>query len=66
MYSFYIITSFAKVKVSYYIGLNTTFQPFSLFIDQKYVREKLRIRKKCQTFVKSKGKSFGLSFFNKP
>ena len=52
MYSFYIITSFAKVKVSYY-GLNTTFQPFSLFIDQKYVREKLRIRKKCQTFVKS-------------
>ncbi|EGF59807.1 hypothetical protein HMPREF9446_00101 [Bacteroides fluxus YIT 12057] len=37
-----------------------------MFIYQKYVLEKLRIKKKCQTFVKSKGKSFGFPFLNNP
>ncbi len=41
----------------------TYFQPFSLFIYQKYIRKKLCIKKKCLTFVKSKGLTLWLFRF---
>lgn len=44
----------------------TRIQPFSLFNYQKYIREKLRIKKKCQTFVKSKGKPLDFPILNNP
>lgn len=46
--------------------MSAYFERFSLFTHQKYVREKLRIKKKCQTFVKSREKSSRTLFLNNP